>query len=240
MLLIISHLLIRRGIEVGRRELFALSILLKLGLAPFYEWVISLNIILRWALFGLLRTFQKLGPLLASGHIYAWHIYSVRIFLSTLVAVGLRGLSTHFRNTLGLSSIFNTSWLLTLRHSPNSLSYVFLLYSYAFIVLVSMLSSFFTISPGTGLLLSFLRLGGLPPLPGRAIKLIVISELLAQGHRVALGVFFIVRVWFLLVYLWISVYLLTAIVIYPRWTLARPKAWNISRTLVALPMLFYA
>jgi len=97
----------RGGVNVA---LLTLSILLKLGAAPFQNWVLRLRLGLSWENFFLLRTIQKLGPLYLILQLNP-HFGRVFVILGVVVACILVWGEARFKKLLALSSVFTIRWL---------------------------------------------------------------------------------------------------------------------------------
>lgn len=166
-----------------------ISLLLKVGAAPFHFWYVSIASSLKWFEFFILRTVQKVGPLtlLNARGVYKFRqrVY-ISIFICGLVGIvgGIRALSV--RKLLVYSSINHLGWLLIpiLNISSLWLTY-FLIYCLLLIIVLIVVNTYrvfhisqlsiFSILKGGGLSL-FIRiisLRGLPPFLGFIPKWVV-------------------------------------------------------------------
>lgn len=121
------------GFRVG---LVSGALLIKVGVAPFQEWFLSLISDQTWEILGLLRTAQKFGPLI--GLTYFLRPFLVRVSLTLRVVFSIRGVSQaiNIRQMLGHSAVFNTGWLLI---TPGSGGFILgiSLYRYSTLLVIS-------------------------------------------------------------------------------------------------------
>nr|CCI69433.1 NADH dehydrogenase subunit 2 [Metacrangonyx sp. 2 MDMBR-2012] len=174
---------------------FISGLSIKLGLAPFHQWMVNIVEGLTWPLMGLLLTVQKVGPFILFCYIY--NIKENLIYIMYLIMVinsffgCLGGLFTNsLRKILVFSSISHASWMILAL--IKSLSLWILYFGFYSLILFSVfyiLSNFyltnlnhvflklnFFISFSLGV--SFLSLGGMPPLSGFVPKFILMKEFL--------------------------------------------------------------
>lgn len=162
------------------------ALLLKIGAAPFHFWYVEVANSLKWIQFIILRTIQKIAPLVL---LSLTHIRGSRRVVYTRVvmcgAVGAAGgvSSLSIRKLLIYSSISHLGWLL-LPISNKNLLWVtyFIIYCLILLLVVVILirSRVFHIGQlkgsqilwgdGVSLLIGLLSLGGLPPFLGFAAK----------------------------------------------------------------------
>nr|YP_007026856.1 NADH dehydrogenase subunit 2 [Metacrangonyx spinicaudatus]CCI69420.1 NADH dehydrogenase subunit 2 [Metacrangonyx spinicaudatus] len=175
--------------------LFISGLSIKLGLAPFHQWMVNIVEGLVWPLMGVLLTIQKVGPFILFCYIY--NIKDNLIYLMYLISLlcsffgCLGGLFTNsLRKILVFSSISHASWMILALMSSISLwSLYFSLYMMILFSVLYILNSFyltnlnhmflklnFFISFSLGI--SLLSLGGMPPLTGFVPKFIMMKELL--------------------------------------------------------------
>nr|CCI69394.1 NADH dehydrogenase subunit 2 [Longipodacrangonyx sp. 1 MDMBR-2012] len=167
----------------------------KLGLAPFHQWVVNIVEGLSWPLIWILFTIQKFGPFLLFNYMYMIKediIYIVYFIILMCAIVGsLGGLFTSsLRKIMAFSSISHSSWLIlglfvsvylwTIYFIFYSVVLFSVLYIFSDFYLSSLnhlflkLSLFLSLSMGVGLL----SMGGMPPFTGFAPKFIVMKEIM--------------------------------------------------------------
>nr|YP_009945226.1 NADH dehydrogenase subunit 2 [Pedetontus zhejiangensis]QOE17733.1 NADH dehydrogenase subunit 2 [Pedetontus zhejiangensis] len=182
--------------------LINMSLLLKVGAAPFHFWFPLVMEGLNWMNSIILMTWQKFAPLILLSYNLNKNInlMTISIMLSALLG-GLGGLNqTMLRKIMAFSSINHLSWILAaMLISENT----WLMYYFVYILLSTavmmyfMLNNMFHLNQIHGMIntnkinnlmfkMNLLSLGGLPPFLGFFTKWIVIQELLVKGSLMML------------------------------------------------------
>nr|YP_010586238.1 NADH dehydrogenase subunit 2 [Himalopsyche malenanda]UZZ44000.1 NADH dehydrogenase subunit 2 [Himalopsyche malenanda] len=169
------------------QSIMNLSLMMKMGAAPFHFWFPKVMSGLSWSNCFILSTWQKITPMIAISFCMNTSLVMISIFLSALVgAIG--GINqTSIRVMMSFSSISHMSWMLSsMLISLNLWSIYFLIYSILnsmMMYLFSMnnfffLSQMFSTKLNSFMFLSInlnmLSLGGLPPFLGFFPKWLVI------------------------------------------------------------------
>nr|YP_010535623.1 NADH dehydrogenase subunit 2 [Alectorobius peropteryx]UYB78496.1 NADH dehydrogenase subunit 2 [Alectorobius peropteryx]UYB78509.1 NADH dehydrogenase subunit 2 [Alectorobius peropteryx] len=160
--------------------LISLSMLMKLGAAPFHMWFPQVSEGLSFNSFTILLTIQKMIPLHILS-IFKNNVLFISIILSALIG-SLGGFNQFsLRKILSFSSISHLSWMLTLLMF-NSNFWMIYLFIYSLIMKLMMFPINFymmnyinynkKINNNTSMLIiiSFLSLGGMPPTMGFMMK----------------------------------------------------------------------
>nr|YP_007317368.1 NADH dehydrogenase subunit 2 [Neopetrolisthes maculatus]AGA56145.1 NADH dehydrogenase subunit 2 [Neopetrolisthes maculatus] len=185
--------------------LLSLSLLLKLGAAPFHFWFPQVMEGMMWPQAIMLMTIQKMAPLFLLSYMALLINNSIVIYLSSMFSAiigaigGLNQIS--LRKILSFSSINHLAWMLsTLMISENIFFTYFILYCFisSSIALVFFSGQFFFFNQLTNSklpnllkilsIMSILSLGGLPPFTGFIPKWLIIQELAAMNSFVLLAV----------------------------------------------------
>lgn len=168
-----------------------ISLILKLGAAPFHFWFPNVIENLSWVNRLILITWQKLAPMLILSYLKLRNFLIVFIFFSSVVGA-LGGLNqTSLRKLMAFSSINHIGWMIgSLMFNESLWFFYFIIYSYlnrgvVFIFnnfqsfYLSQLYSLFSNSYLLKfcLLRSILSLGGLPPFLGFLPKWLVIQSI---------------------------------------------------------------
>ena len=167
--------------------LIILAIYAKLGVVPFHAWFMNLIRIVSLKRLFLLSTLQKLGPLIILCSFD--RNLRVLIFLSFTIIVSLRSgvRRISFNKILAASSLMNLVWIIIGGFKRGILLTLFFSI-YSFLLLARI--TFFEAGGAEGLtrggindlwvrfmfLLSFLSLGGIPPLAGFIRKILILKE----------------------------------------------------------------
>nr|UEE83299.1 NADH dehydrogenase subunit 2 [Petalocephala gongshanensis] len=161
------------------------SLLIKLGCAPFHNWVFSVVSGMNYDSLFIFFTFSKLPPLFLLSYI----CYNLNLFvLMSLIFGSVGGLNnTSLKKLMGFSSVFNLGFLIYLLNSSSlwfiylfcySLMVLFVFYFFNFYSL-NYLNQLFVIGFSFFCKISFwivfLSLGGIPPFFGFFIKLIALE-----------------------------------------------------------------
>nr|YP_010535727.1 NADH dehydrogenase subunit 2 [Ornithodoros asperus]UYB78743.1 NADH dehydrogenase subunit 2 [Ornithodoros asperus]UYB78756.1 NADH dehydrogenase subunit 2 [Ornithodoros asperus] len=171
--------------------LITLSMLIKLGAAPFHFWLPQISEGLTLMTFFMLTTIQKFIPL----HILTFmdlHILPLFILLSA--AVGSWGGFVQFslRKILAFSSISHLSWMMSLIYATSNLWLIYLsvyvaliglillMLSMSLINFLNQMSSNFHNNYNMTLIISLLSLGGMPPFLGFFMKWMVMKVLMTH------------------------------------------------------------
>lgn len=183
-----------------------ISLLIKLGAAPFHFWLPEILTKIRWNNRAILITWQKVAPILIINNInYNNKIIYISIIISVIVGAlgGLNQIS--LRKIIGYSSINHLGWIISLRKIKNNWIYYLRIYA---IIVVSICWIFhqyniihinqinnmnITIIEKLTYLTSILRLGGLPPFLGFLPKWLVIQTLVEDTIYIIITIIIIIR-----------------------------------------------
>ncbi len=189
-ILILSAIVCNRDYQWLARITIVVTILFKLGAAPFHQWFVSISKALPTKTFILLLTWQKIIPLiLVSSYLTKTKIIPVIVILNALVGA-LGGLiQTTLHPLLCYSSINHIAWILiAIKRSSRT----FIIYAATyFSMLLMLIKTSLTLTPlnhwrqqailkskphSNRAVLNILSLAGIPPLIGFIIKWMVIRE----------------------------------------------------------------
>nr|AXI98610.1 NADH dehydrogenase subunit 2 [Pseudoniphargus mateusorum] len=173
-----------------------LALMLKLGAAPFHQWLPSMADGLSWPSLFILLILQKLNPLILLSFLMkpGELIDVAHIFIFSSALIGSVGGLTHssLRKILVFSSISHMSWILAAFLASNWAWFnYFLVYAFILLSLIVSLHKTETFSINDLLMknkssvsllisVSILSIGGLPPFSGFVPKFIVIQPLLSD------------------------------------------------------------
>nr|AXI98533.1 NADH dehydrogenase subunit 2 [Metacrangonyx dhofarensis] len=169
------------------------SLSIKLGVAPFHQWMVNISESFSWMLLFVLLTVQKMGPFILLGYsvvdVNKASILVLFLSFSSALVGALGGLFTSsLRKILVFSSISHNSWMiLAVSVSVYTWLVYFLIYVFVFFSVIYLFSSYNVYSLGQLFLklnsldllcgsVFILSLGGLPPLTGFIPKMFLIKE----------------------------------------------------------------
>ena len=167
--------------------LLIISIFIKLGIAPFHTWFISILKTCSLYILIILSTIQKIIPLIILNNIYInFILYYIRIFLTIVFILLILSRVINLNKLLALSSLGNILWLI----SSNILSiklillfiavYIYILlgiyifynmYYYNIFMQINRINLFDKII----IIILFISLGGMPPILGFLRKLLILK-----------------------------------------------------------------
>nr|YP_010952642.1 NADH dehydrogenase subunit 2 [Acanthopleura vaillantii]WMQ53049.1 NADH dehydrogenase subunit 2 [Acanthopleura vaillantii] len=177
-------------------SLLMMTLFLKMGVAPFHFWLPSVISGLSWTSNSLLMTWQKVAPLFFI--CFFFYVSSSQIMalaaMSSLFG-GIGGLNqVSIRGLLAYSSILHNGWMISATLVSSELTFIYLLL-YC-LILFSGLALFLTQEIKSNkqflsvflwnsfsrnyLSMTFLSLGGMPPLLGFFSKWLIISKLITM------------------------------------------------------------
>nr|QID48482.1 NADH dehydrogenase subunit 2 [Yunnantettix bannaensis] len=178
-------------------SLMAISILMKMGAAPLHFWFPEIMENLEWNNCIIMMTWQKIAPMLALSYIEINQgLINSFIIMSAFIGaiMGLNQIS--LRLLLAYSSINHLGWMMTALNFNSSILLIYFL-TYSMITILIALSfksnNLFIINEiylnknhdkinKTNLTMSFLSLGGMPPLLGFLPKWLLIEELMNKSQ----------------------------------------------------------
>nr|YP_009353581.1 NADH dehydrogenase subunit 2 [Curculio davidi]AQX92147.1 NADH dehydrogenase subunit 2 [Curculio davidi] len=198
--------------------LLNMTLLLKMGAAPFHFWMPEVLSGLSWELIFIVITWQKIAPMIILMHTtYTPTFLSFVIILSSLFS-GLQGINqTCLRKIMTYSSINHVSWMISaILNSATTWLYYFLTYcviNYNIIMILlkyniynmKQLSKLFSSNKKIKFffMLNFLSLGGLPPFLGFFPKWMTVSSMINNNYYIL--------VILLIIFTLISLYIYTRI-----------------------------
>nr|YP_001648402.1 NADH dehydrogenase subunit 2 [Bugula neritina]AAT79559.1 NADH dehydrogenase subunit 2 [Bugula neritina] len=186
--LMLASMIINSAIQ--SENMFLLSILLKIGLFPFFQWVPTIMTTLTWFGCFMIATIQKMGPMimLLKKNNNSFMLLLISSTLSILIS-GMMGLNqTNLRTLLGYSSISHTAWMATSLVKSSKLMTTYLVYY----LLISMMLFFFLNKKNLNkiniyysnndpnlpkIIVMLMILAGLPPFSMFFLKLAILTQI---------------------------------------------------------------
>nr|YP_009654888.1 NADH dehydrogenase subunit 2 [Eocanthecona thomsoni]QCI09865.1 NADH dehydrogenase subunit 2 [Eocanthecona thomsoni] len=189
-----------------------MSIMIKLGAAPFHMWIPNIITKMEWNKCGIMLTWQKIAPLFMISNMNNYNI-NLMIIMSVMVGA-LGGLNqTSLRKMMAYSSINHIGWMLAINKSMNlwiiylitysfmmiSLCYLFFNYKFNFINQMSSINMSNTEKISFSIMM--LSMGGLPPFIGFLPKWIVIQTLVKEQETLLILIMIMISLVTLMYYL---------------------------------------
>nr|AUW38582.1 NADH dehydrogenase subunit 2 [Eurygaster dilaticollis] len=175
-------------------NLMLISLLIKLGAAPFHMWLPEIMTKMSWSSSAVLMTWQKLAPLdMINSLNYSNKIMYMSIMLSVMVGAlgGLNQLS--MRKIMGYSSINHLGWMMSMSKMKNNWMIYLIVYSMMVMMLCWMFHQYnmihvnqmnsldMTMTEKMNYFMAMMSLGGLPPFLGFLPKWLVIQTMINSG-----------------------------------------------------------
>nr|YP_010374279.1 NADH dehydrogenase subunit 2 [Tholosanus proximus]QVD38901.1 NADH dehydrogenase subunit 2 [Tholosanus proximus] len=169
-----------------------ISVLIKLGAAPFHLWMPEIMSKLSWINCMILMTWQKLAPMMMISNLNNSLIINISIICSIIIG-SLGGINQmSLRKMMGYSSINHLGWMLAINKSMN----LWMMYIIIYSILTSMLCYMFnnykmffmnqvsninmSIMEKLSFFIMMLSMGGLPPFMGFLPKWITIQNMMNE------------------------------------------------------------
>nr|WIF29421.1 NADH dehydrogenase subunit 2 [Paraechinus micropus] len=181
--------------------IITISMLMKLGTAPFHLWLPEVAQGLNLNSSMILLTWQKIAPLSILYTMYPSLNYFI-MFTSAILSIMLGGWGglnqTQLRKIMAFSSIAHMGWMMAIMcYNPNIMFFNLFIYMIITITMfmifklntttnISNLSTVCNKSPTMALLIALIlmSLGGLPPLSGFLPKWLVVQELVKNNNTI--------------------------------------------------------
>nr|YP_010222589.1 NADH dehydrogenase subunit 2 [Neojurtina typica]UCC46052.1 NADH dehydrogenase subunit 2 [Neojurtina typica] len=180
--------------SVNLDMIITMSLLMKLGAAPFHLWMPEIMSKMEWSKCCILMTWQKIAPLMMMSNIQNNLMINTSIILSLLVG-GIGGINqTSLRKMMGFSSINHLGWMLAINKLINSwliyvitysimtstICYMFSCYKMYFINQVNSMNM--SNMEKVSYAIMMLSMGGLPPFIGFLPKWVTIQEMMNESE----------------------------------------------------------
>lgn len=177
------------------RYFLTLSLGLKAGVAPLHYWFPQIIASLEWLQLIILSTWQKIAPLILMSFNFSFLLIMFIIFSAIIGAINTIN-QIIFKKLLAFSSIINSAWLITISLVNLYRWWVYFLI-YSLITLTTIYSIVFVSLNHINIInfqkinyaysiiifINLISLGGLPPLTGFFIKIIVIDIITSSIFR---------------------------------------------------------
>nr|YP_010705016.1 NADH dehydrogenase subunit 2 [Sciocoris lateralis]WCQ78554.1 NADH dehydrogenase subunit 2 [Sciocoris lateralis] len=170
-----------------------ISLLIKLGAAPFHMWVPEIMSKINWIKCAMLMTWQKMAPLMMMSNINNnSYIMNISIMMSAMVGAvgGMNQIS--LRKMMGFSSINHLGWIMAINKKMN----LWMIYMFIYSIMVIMLCKLFnmykmyfinqvnsinlTNTEKFNMFMMMMSMGGLPPFIGFLPKWMTIKNMIDE------------------------------------------------------------
>nr|UDP58831.1 NADH dehydrogenase subunit 2 [Jacobiasca formosana]UER93867.1 NADH dehydrogenase subunit 2 [Jacobiasca formosana] len=184
----LSMMMLFMNLNLGMELMVNISLMIKMGVAPFHNWVLNVVSGMNFSMVFFMLTLLKLPPLVILSYL---NLYLIPFIIITLMVGSLFGLNQNSSfKIIVYSSIFNMGFILPSIHFND----IWLIYLFFYSLMIFMLMIILNIhkmfyinqilinsySPYCNfvIFMNMLSMGGMPPLLGFLIKLIVLELVL--------------------------------------------------------------
>nr|YP_010714128.1 NADH dehydrogenase subunit 2 [Menida lata]WDD39691.1 NADH dehydrogenase subunit 2 [Menida lata] len=177
-----------------------ISILIKLGAAPFHTWMPKIMASISWMKCCILMTWQKLAPLFMISNLNSTVTINLSIIMSVMIG-SLGGINqTSLRKIMAYSSINHIGWMLAISKSMNLWLLYLMIYSLLMFFMCFMLNNYkmnfinqmsmlnINNTEKINLFIMMMSLGGLPPFIGFMPKWITIQSMINENSYIMINV----------------------------------------------------
>lgn len=197
--------------RITRRVLLVLALLWKLGAAPFQGWMVMLREDLKWEIFFVIRTIQKIIPLFILIERLFWNLKPV-VLLGAVVRVVGGLFRNNFKKILVYSSVLRLAWILRSLRLYEGMLYL-VVYRLRFFLISSLSLSLvlhqqsalphlnFRRSETLILLILLLSFIGMPPFVGFYPKLLLLTALVSAQETLLFSCLLARSAFFVLIYI---------------------------------------
>nr|AUW38575.1 NADH dehydrogenase subunit 2 [Choerocoris paganus] len=191
MMLMFSIIMMNLTMNDLFNNIILMSLLIKLGAAPFHMWLPEMLSKMSWTGGMMLMTWQKIAPMSMINNLNVNNsILYTSVILSVMVGTlgGLNQLS--LRKIMGYSSINHLGWMLSVSKTKNNWMLYLFIYSIMIIMLCQMFHQYnmihinqinnmnMTMTEKLNYVIMMMSLGGLPPFLGFLPKWLVIQTMM--------------------------------------------------------------
>nr|YP_010600229.1 NADH dehydrogenase subunit 2 [Cyclopelta obscura]WAL05731.1 NADH dehydrogenase subunit 2 [Cyclopelta obscura] len=167
------------------------SLMIKLGAAPFHMWLPKMMTMMSWMNSMMLMTWQKLAPMMMLSNIYINNIMLNCIVTMSVVVGAVGGLNqSSLRKIMSYSSINHLGWMLIMNNSQNNWMIYWMMYSIIMLMTCLMFDKYnmffmnqinmmnLSMMEKMNLVINMMSLGGLPPFIGFLPKMMVMKTMM--------------------------------------------------------------
>nr|AFI54734.1 NADH dehydrogenase subunit 2 [Lamprocoris sp. HL-2012] len=172
-------------------NMIMISLLIKLGAAPFHMWLPEMLSKLNWMTNMMLLTWQKIAPMLMMNNLIVNNMMLYSATMMSVIVGSIGGLNQmSLRKIMGYSSINHLGWMISLTKTKNNWIMYLMIYSTIVISLCWLFNQYntmhinqmnnlnMTMTEKLNYIIMMMSLGGLPPLLGFLPKWIVIQTMI--------------------------------------------------------------
>nr|AUW38606.1 NADH dehydrogenase subunit 2 [Symphylus caribbeanus] len=175
-------------------NLMLISLLIKLGAAPFHLWLPEIMTKMSWGAAGILMTWQKIAPMMMINSLEFNNKIMYGTILGSIIVGAMGGLNQlSMRKIMGYSSINHLGWMMSLSKVKNNWMVYLIVYSsmvgllcwmfdqYNIVHINQMANMNMSFTEKMNYFVAMMSLGGLPPFLGFLPKWLVIQTFIESN-----------------------------------------------------------
>nr|AUW38570.1 NADH dehydrogenase subunit 2 [Augocoris gomesii] len=253
MLLMFSIIMLNMTMNMMFNNIILMSLLIKLGAAPFHMWLPEIMTKMNWTSSAILLTWQKIAPMSIINNMM---INNMILYFSVIISVllgamgGLNQMS--LRKIMGYSSINHLGWMLSLSMTKSSWIMYLVIYSIMVVIMCWMFHQYnmihinqvnnmnMTMMEKMNYIMSMMSLGGLPPFLGFLPKWMVIQNMMNNNLMMMLTIMVMSSLMSLFYYLRTMTTMMMTFSMMNKWIIMKPKSKMITIMMMvnmSLPMI---
>nr|YP_010996479.1 NADH dehydrogenase subunit 2 [Sophonia nigrilineata]WPC85221.1 NADH dehydrogenase subunit 2 [Sophonia nigrilineata] len=223
-----------------------LSLCIKIGLAPFHGWVLSMVDGLSYFLLFILLSIMKISPIF----IISFYNFNFSLFIIISLMIGsFSGLNQNsIRKLISYSSIYNLGFMFSTLHLNSVWSMYLFIYSIILMMIVMLLMNFnlnylnqfllnnFNFKEKMVLWTCLLSLGGMPPMLGFLNKIIIFENLMLNNNYLLLMMMILTSLLVMFYYIRISLISMMTFTLMMKWNFFLKKNYSYLMLLINLMM----
>nr|AUW38574.1 NADH dehydrogenase subunit 2 [Cantao ocellatus] len=191
MLLMFSIIMLNMTMNEMFNNLTLISLLIKLGAAPFHMWLPEILTKMNWITGVVIMTWQKMAPMMMINNLNTNNVIMYSSIILSVIVGTLGGLNQmSLRKIMAYSSINHLGWMMMMVKTKNNWLIYLMIYSMMIMIMCWMFHQYnlihinqinnlnITMMEKMNYMVSMLSLGGLPPFLGFLPKWLVIQTMM--------------------------------------------------------------
>nr|YP_009654719.1 NADH dehydrogenase subunit 2 [Cantao ocellatus]QCI09274.1 NADH dehydrogenase subunit 2 [Cantao ocellatus] len=191
MLLMFSIIMLNMTMNEMFNNLTLISLLIKLGAAPFHMWLPEILTKMNWITGVVIMTWQKMAPMMMINNLNTNNVIMYSSIILSVIVGTLGGLNQmSLRKIMAYSSINHLGWMMMMVKTKNNWLIYLMIYSMMIMIMCWMFHQYnlihinqinnlnVTMMEKMNYMVSMLSLGGLPPFLGFLPKWLVIQTMM--------------------------------------------------------------
>nr|YP_010757426.1 NADH dehydrogenase subunit 2 [Leofa pulchella]WEU77769.1 NADH dehydrogenase subunit 2 [Leofa pulchella] len=238
------------GVNMMNEMLMTISMLIKLGSAPFHNWLLMIIESIEYLYMFIMLTILKIPPLSILYQINT-NMLVIPIVISMIISSISSLNQSSIRKILGYSSIYNMSLMMSSINNLKTTLIFILVYSIntMMVILVMKLNKInfinqivfndFKIWMKINVWINMLSMGGFPPTMGFLTKLLIIQNLLMNGQLLIVSILIMTSMLVLMFYTRVAFSSMMTSLTFKKWSLmySKPINYLLVSSLLVFPMM---